>query len=86
MLTVDATYTGSRYRSGDQFNAHEKTDPTTILNANILWQIQGVEFNARVKNITNETYAGLQGYSPTEGNYQYPQPGRNYDLSIAYRF
>jgi len=86
ILTVDATYTGSRYRSGDQFNAHEKTDPTTILNANILWQIQGVELNARVRNITNEAYAGLQGYSPTVGNYQYPQPGRNYDLSITYRF
>ena len=86
ILTVDATYTGSRYRSGDQFNAHGKTEPTTILNANILWQIKDVELNARVRNITNESYAGLQGYSPTEGNYQYPQPGRNYDLSITYRF
>jgi iron complex outermembrane receptor protein len=86
IFTVDATYTGSRYRSGDQFNAHEKTDPTTILNANILWQIKDIELNARVRNITNEIYAGLQGYSPTAGNYQYPQPGRNYDLSITYRF
>ena len=86
ILTVDATYTGSRYRSGDQFNAHGKTEPTTILNANILWQIKDVELNARVRNITNEIYAGLQGYSPTAGNYQYPQPGRNYDLSITYRF
>jgi iron complex outermembrane recepter protein len=86
IFTVDATYTGSRYRSGDQLNAHEKADPTTIFNANILWEIQGVELNARVRNITNENYAGLQGYSPRVGNYQYPQPGRNYDVSISYRF
>lgn len=86
MFTVDSTYVGSRYRSGDQANAHAKTEPLTLLNANLLWQIQGVELNARVKNITNEQYAGLQGYSPTAGNYQYPQPERNYDLSITYRF
>lgn len=86
IFTVDSTYIGSRYRSGDQSNSHEKTNPLTLLNANILWQIKNIELNARVKNITNEKYAGLQGYSPTVGNYQYPQPDRNYDVSITYRF
>ena len=86
ILTIDSNYIGSRYRSGDQSNSHEKTDPIKLFNANILWQIHNVELNARVKNITAEKYAGLQGYSPTAGNYQYPQPGRTYDVSLTYRF
>jgi iron complex outermembrane recepter protein len=86
MLTVDSTYTGSRYRTGDQANSHEKTDLLNLFNASLLWQIQNVELGARVKNINNEKYAGLQGYSPTKGNYLYPQPERNYEASIIYRF
>jgi iron complex outermembrane receptor protein len=86
ILTVDSTYIGTRYRTGDQANSHEKTDPLNLFNVSFLWQIQNVELGARVKNITNEKYAGLQGYSPTKGNYRYPQPERNYDVSVTYRF
>ncbi|MEN0037886.1 MAG: TonB-dependent receptor [Cellvibrio sp.] len=87
-LTVylDSSYTGSRYRSGDDANNRDKIDPVVLFNLNVSWQYQGVEIGGRIKNLTNEQYAGFQAVSPTAGYYQYPQPERNYEASITYRF
>jgi iron complex outermembrane receptor protein len=40
-----------------------------------------VDLAGRIKNLTNERYAGWQS---SRG--QYPQPERNYEASITYRF
>lgn len=83
---LDSSYTGSRYRSSDDANAYDKVDPVVLFNLNVTWQYRGLELGGRIKNITDEQYAGLYGVSPTAGFYQYPQPGRNYEASITYRF
>jgi iron complex outermembrane receptor protein len=83
---LDSTYTGTRYRSGDNANAGAKIDPVVLFNLNVTWEYQGVELAGRIKNLTSERYAGFQGVSPTAGYYQYPQPERNYEASINYRF
>lgn len=86
IVYLDSSYTGARYRSGDDANAWAKVDPLVLFNLNVTWEYQGVEVTGRIKNLTNERYAGLQGVSPTAGYYQYPQPERNYEASITYRF
>lgn len=86
IVYLDSSYTGSRYRTGDDANARDKVDSLVLFNLNLTWQYKGVELNGRIKNLTNERYAGLYGLSPTAGYYQYPQPGRNYEAGIAYRF
>ncbi len=87
-LTVylDSSYTGSRYRSSDSANAGETLAPLVLFNLNLTWQYEAVELTGRIKNLTNERYAGLYGLSPSAGYYQYPQPERNYQASITYRF
>ena len=58
----------------------------TVFNANLLWSIQDLELGVRVKNLTDETYSDYVGFSPYSGNYEYPQPERQYEASISYRF
>ncbi len=83
---LDSSYTGSRYRTGDDANARDKVDSLVLFNLNLTWHYKGVEVSGRIKNLTDERYAGLYGVSPTAGYYQYPQPGRNYEAGITYRF
>lgn len=85
-IYIDANYTGPRYRAGDEANAQGEVDSITVLNANVLWTIQKLEVGFRIRNLTDELYADYQGYSPYSGNYQYPQPERNYEASLTYRF
>ena len=89
MLTIvfDTSYQGSRYLSGDEANTQPKVEPVYIFNLNVIWEYHQLEVAGRIKNITDEHYAGLQGYSAFSGaRYQYPQPDRNYEISIGYRF
>lgn len=83
---VDANYTGSRYRIGDDANTQGEVPSITVFNANLLWSIQDLELGVRVKNLTDETYSDYAGFSPYSGNYEYPQPERQYEASISYRF
>lgn len=85
-IYLDSSYTGSRYHAGDDANSRAKVEPLVLFNLNVAWHYQNIELNGRIKNLTNESYAGLQAVSPTAGYYQYPQPGRNYEASITYRF
>lgn len=86
-VALDTTYMGSRYLSGDESNSYAKVEPVQLFNVNVIWQIDQVEVAGRIKNITNERYSGLQGYSSWQGEkYYYPQPERNYEASITYRF
>ncbi len=84
-VQLDANYTGSRYRTGDEANLVAKVDGQWLLNANLLWNLDGLELGLRVKNLTDEDYADFYGVS-WRGNYQYPQPGRQYEASLTYRF
>lgn len=86
-FVLDSTYTGSRYLSGDESNSFAKVAPVQLFNLNIVWQVAQVEIAGRIKNITNERYSGFQGYSSWQAaKYYYPQPERNYEASITYRF
>lgn len=86
-FVLDSTYMGSRYLSGDENNSFAKVAPVQLFNLNVIWQVAQVEIAGRVKNITNERYSGLQGYSSWQAaKYYYPQPERNYEASISYRF
>ncbi|HCS65019.1 MAG TPA: hypothetical protein DIW64_13660 [Cellvibrio sp.] len=86
-VVLDTTYMGSRYLSGDENNIYAKVEPTQLFNVNVIWQIKQLEISGRIKNITNERYSGLQGYSSWQAaKYYYPQPERNYEASITYRF
>jgi iron complex outermembrane receptor protein len=78
---VDSTYTGSRYRAGDNTNEREKTSAVTLFNANVLWTEDELELSFRVKNIADKRYSDYQGLVS-----QYPQPGRTYEAGISYRF
>jgi iron complex outermembrane receptor protein len=81
IINLESTYLGSRYLSDDDANAQPKIAPLQLFNVNVIWEYQRVEVAGRIKNLTNERYAGLQS---SWG--QYPQPGRNYEASITYRF
>ena len=86
-IVLDSSYQGSRYLSGDEANTQPKVDPVYIFNLNVIWEYRQLEVAGRIKNITDEHYAGLQGYSAFSGaRYHYPQPARNYEASISYRF
>lgn len=80
-LNLAAVYTGKRYRSGDDFNAMGLIDAVITFDTALLYTSGNIDLAGRIKNITNERYSGLQ---TTWG--QYPQPKRNYEASITYRF
>lgn len=86
-FALNSTYMGSRYLSGDETNSYDKVNAVQLFNLNVIWTIDQVEIAGRIKNITNERYSGLQGYSSWQAaKYYYPQPERNYEASITYRF
>jgi len=79
---LDASYTGSRYRIGDDANSASKVKAVTLLNANVIWAVvDNVELGLRVKNLTGEKYSDYQGIG-----YQYPQPGRTWNASASWYF
>jgi iron complex outermembrane recepter protein len=83
---VSANYRGTHYRSGDEANTEALVKSVVTFDANLNWAYKNVDLSARVKNITNERYAGLN-LSYGGGYYvQYPQPERAYEVSLAYRF
>lgn len=87
VFAIDSTYLGSRYLSGDDANLQPKVKPVQLFNVNIIWEYRQLELAGRIKNVTDEHYAGFQGYSSFSNRYyQYPQPERNYEASISYRF
>ena len=80
-INLQSTYIGSRYFSDDDANAMEKIAPIQLFDINVTWTYRQLEVAGRIKNLTNERYAGLQA---SWG--QYPQPERNYEASVTYRF
>jgi len=80
-FSLEGVYTGSRYKSGDEGNLGPQLPSLVVFNLAALYTYKQLEFSGRVNNLTNELYAGLHA---TWG--QYPQPERNYQASITYRF
>lgn len=81
VFNLESTYLGTRYLNDDDANALAKIAPLQLFNLNVIWEYNQLEIAGRIKNITNERYAGLQA---SWG--QYPQPERNYEASVTYRF
>ncbi|WP_039917824.1 TonB-dependent receptor plug domain-containing protein [Cellvibrio mixtus] len=80
-FSLESVYTGSRYKGDDENNAQAKLDPLTVFNLAAVYNYRQLELSARLNNITNELYAG---YHSVWG--QYPQPERNGQVSVTYRF
>jgi iron complex outermembrane recepter protein len=80
-ITLESAYTGSRYKANDEANTNPRLDSLVVFNAAVNYQYDQWEFGARINNITNERYAGFDSLWG-----QYPQPERNYQASITYRF
>ena len=81
IVNLESIYLGSRYLNGDDANAMKKVSSLQLFNLNVIWEYKQVELAGRIDNLTNERYAGWQS---SRG--QYPQPERNYQASITYRF
>jgi iron complex outermembrane receptor protein len=81
IVNLESTYLGSRYLNGDDANALKKVSSLQLFNLNVIWEFKQVELAGRINNLTNERYAGFQAVWG-----QYPQPERNYQASITYRF
>jgi iron complex outermembrane receptor protein len=80
-FSLESVYTGSRYKSGDEANLSPQLPSLVVFNLAALYTYKQLEFSGRINNLTNELYAG---YHSVWG--QYPQPERNYEASITYRF
>jgi len=81
IFNLESTYLGTRYLNDDDANALAKIAPLQLFNLNVIWEYKQLEVAGRIKNLTNERYAGWQS---SRG--QYPQPERNYEASVTYRF
>lgn len=80
-ISLEGIYTGTRYKSNDDANIGPKLPELVVFNLGALYTYKQLEFSGRINNLTNELYAGLHA---TWG--QYPQPERNYEASVTYRF
>lgn len=80
-VSFESVYTGSRYKAYDESNSGVLLDSLVVFNASVIYVYDEWDFGARINNITNELYAGL---NTAWG--QYPQPERNYAASVSYRF
>lgn len=80
-FTLEANYTGARYRSNDDANSAAQLPELVVFNLGGLYSYRHLDVSLRINNITNELYAG---YHSLWG--QYPQPERNYQLGLAYSF
>ncbi len=80
-FSLEGVYTGSRYKSNDEANSGPKLPSLVVFNLAALYTYKQLEFSGRINNLTNELYAGLHS---TWG--QYPQPERNYQAGVTYRF
>ncbi len=83
---IEATYTGGRYRAGDEANQHGLLGGYMVWNANIAWQFESFALQLRVNNVLNKHYSAYSGVSPFSGPFYYPAAERNAVLIISYQF
>jgi iron complex outermembrane receptor protein len=81
IFSLESLYTGSRFKGDDENNSQPMLNALTVFNLAATYNYRNLEFSGRINNITNELYAG---YHSVWG--QYPQPERNYEAGISYRF
>lgn len=82
---VDALYTGSRFRAGDNANSAGKLGGFTAFNASVKWQMGLLGVQLRVNNLADKHYSG---YSSTlyGSNFYYPAATRNIALTADLSF
>ncbi len=94
-LNVAGAYVGSRYFYNDQANAYSPLSGYFVADAGVTWRLKDVSVAFGVNNIFNREYAemagvrvnedGVYGYH-TGDKFYYPSPGRNFDLTVNYKF
>jgi iron complex outermembrane receptor protein len=83
---LDAQYTGSRYRVGDDPNLLGELGGYTLYNAALRWQHAHWYATLRVNNLTAKEYEGFTGISPYTGHYAYPAAERQTMGTVGYKF
>lgn len=78
---VVGTYTGSRFKSGDEANVASKIDSEWLWSANAQWAREQWQANIRVQNLTNEE---VEGFNSVFG--LYPAAERTVEVSVGYNF
>jgi iron complex outermembrane recepter protein len=81
VFSFESQYTGQRYKANDEANSEQRLPHLVLFNFGITHDYHALSLGARIKNMTNEKYAGYHGVFG-----QYPQPERNYEASITYKF
>ncbi len=80
-LTLEANYTGPRYKANDDANQSARLPQLIVFNLGGLYTLGELDMSLRINNITNELYAGWHSVYG-----QYPAPERNYQLGVTYSF
>jgi iron complex outermembrane receptor protein len=84
-IGVDANYRGDSYQSGDNANELPMLDDYFLLGASVSYTLSKSQYRLMIllqgKNLLDTTYSSFLSY----GGY-YPANGREFNLSIQYRF
>ena len=74
-------FTGERYASGDNANAHPKVDSQTVFNLAATLEISEATLRMRINNLLDERYNGFETIYGV-----YPAPARNASVELEWRF
>ena len=88
---IGSSYVGRRYGLNDQANAQGRVNGYMVMDSNILWTLNDWKLSLGVNNLLDKEYAEMAGYAFNSSTlysdrFYYPSPGRNYRLSVEYRF
>jgi len=82
---LEAIYSGEYYADGDHENNNAKLDSYTVVNANLSYSWDELEFSIRANNLFDKEYSS----NAAESNgsvYFFPSPERNFWLTAAVKF
>lgn len=85
--SVTETYTGDMYALNDQANAQRRVNNYVLTDTALLWKHKDVTARFGIGNVFNKEYAEYTGYDRWSGNmFYFPSPGRNYNMSVEYKW
>ena len=81
-----SSYTGSRYRSGDDVNEISRVGAEWVWYANAKYTLDQWTANVRVNNLTDAEIDGFSSYNSFSGKSSYPAAEREVEVSVSYSF
>jgi iron complex outermembrane receptor protein len=85
-LGVDGVYVGDHYLISDVYNAFDKADAYTVVNAKLKYHCGRFTFFADLNNIFDEAYAAYSGVHWSGEPGYYPSPDFNVLVGVTARF